>query len=115
MEEKEVVEEGLVEIPDSSRREFVAKLMTAAGAIAIAGLAGSSSEAAISTIKEETLKVEAIKWDSVRAVNFKFGKLTNGFQLVLSGRPIGDAMKNAGMVSPGMDLSNASIKIEFSA
>jgi uncharacterized membrane protein YebE (DUF533 family) len=107
MEEKKVDEvvterENSEDGAGQSKRDFVAKLVTAAGLVALAGLAGTASG---QTSKSEKMDV----------VHQKVSKVRNGFLMEFSGGPIGDAMIAAGIAPPGIDTHNARLTIEFTA
>ncbi|MHB0999161.1 MAG: twin-arginine translocation signal domain-containing protein [Armatimonadota bacterium] len=116
------------EASDQSRRDFVTKLVTAAGAIAVAGLVSNSAEAdtvitrktngpdVIETSKTDgTVTTQTIKFDQSGTNQFKFGKFRNGFRVVMSGRELGLALRRYGVLNSDVNLENATITIEFSA
>jgi hypothetical protein len=95
MENEDKLEDEVQPVSEQSRREFMTKLVTVAGVVAVTGLAASSSADA--------------------ALFIKFGKLQNGFRVNLTGREIGEAFKQIGIVGHGANLEKATITIEFSA
>jgi hypothetical protein len=102
-------QEEMVEVPDRCRREFVTKLVTAAGAVAAAGLlAGSAGE---STAAEA---VSLHKSSSGTAL-WRIGKVRSGFSLTVSGRELGNALRQAGLLDEGANVENAKLTIEFTA
>ena len=108
-------QEEMVEVPDRCRREFVTKLVTAAGAVAAAGLlAGSAGEStaaeAVSLHKSPSL----LKTSSGAAI-WKIGKVRSGFSLTVSGRELGNALRQAGLLDEGANVENAKLTIEFTA
>lgn len=104
----DVVEET-TEVSEQSRRDFISKMVVAAGAVAAAGLAAQGAEA-LEFPKVET-KIELHKDPTL----IKWGKLSNGFRLTLSGTQIGQALQGAGVLTKNAKLENAKITIEFSA
>jgi hypothetical protein len=105
----DVVEET-TEVSEQSRRDFIAKMVTAAGVVAAAGLAAQGADA-LEFPKVEAAKVELNKDPTL----IKWGKLSNGFRLTLSGAQIGQALQGAGVLTKSAKLENAKITIEFSA
>jgi hypothetical protein len=100
------------ECAEPSRREFVSKLVSTAGAVALAGLLAGSEDAGAA---EDTQmgKVEANKdW---RMGKFHALKLRNGFRVVLSGQALGESLRQAGLLNAGVNTENATITIEFTA
>lgn len=88
---------------DKSKREFVTKLVTAAGAVAVAGLAGS----AYAQSSDQDLKLQI--------VHQKVDKMRNGFRLTFQGGPIGQAMIAAGIAPPDISPVLGKVTIEFTA
>jgi len=111
-ETADVVEET-TEVSEQSRRDFITKMVTAAGAVAAAGLVASTQNADAS---DETLKIDGVKGDIHKSVTeVKWGKLSNGFKLTLSGMQVGQALQGAGVLTRTANLQDAKITIEFSA
>jgi hypothetical protein len=103
--------EEMTELSENSRRDFITKMVAAAGAVAVAGLAGTATSAGA----DET-KLTPIKLDKhTDLVSLKMGKFRNGFRLSLTGSQIGEALKQVGVVTETADMSKATITIEFSA
>jgi len=93
---------------EESRREFITKLVTTAGAIAAAGLiAGAASEPV-------EAKVYAVTLDKSGAAQYRLGKHKNGFSIVLSGLQLGNALCQSGLLGENADPNTAHITIEFS-
>jgi hypothetical protein len=110
-ESVDVVEET-TEVSEQSRRDFITKMVVAAGAVAAAGLvAGPQSADAAGDIKIDDVKGEIHK----DVTQIKWGKIRNGFRLSLSGRQLGTALQGAGVLAQGANLENATLTIEFSA
>lgn len=102
------------EVSDQSKREFVTKLLSAAGAVALAGvLTGSGSPASAEVTKGDTIKIDVSKEWIQDKLLYKFGKSNNGFRLVLRGGQLGYTMRQMGLVVN--DPANATITIEFSS
>ena len=104
----------MAELSEQSRREFISKIVAAAGAVAVAGLAGSAGSAQADTVKisgANTIKID--EWKDI--VSMKIGKLRNGFRLSMTGHQIGEALKQAGVLTDSADMEKATITIEFSA
>jgi len=106
---EEADEESVVELPEQSRREFITKLVATAGAVAVAGVMaeGQSAEADIG-------KIEYVK-DVKDVVTFRFGKVRSGFRLSMSGRQLGTALRDIGLLAETANLDNATMTIEFTA
>jgi len=108
MDEQKINEPLDEESSDQSKREFITKLVTTAGAVAAVGLAaGGSGEAA-----EGTLQFLKISGGGTSQV--KWGKFSNGFRLTMSGRNLGTALQRCGVVIEERNLQNAQLTIEFS-
>lgn len=98
---------------ESSRREFMSKLVTSVGVAAVAGLASTAANAAVG---DQSIKIDSGKIESpADVVNLKFGKFRNGFRLSMSGRQIGEALKQAGIARSDANLDAATLTIEFTA
>lgn len=109
---KEIVDvvEETTEVSEQSRRDFITRMVTAAGAVAAAGLvAGAQGADAAGEIKIDDVKGE------IHKTEVKWGKLVNGFRLTLSGKQVGAALQGAGVLTHSANLENAKIVIEFSA
>lgn len=108
MEEKKTEEQVTMQEPETEqgRREFISKLVTVAGAAAIAGLAGAAGSEASADVGKSEHKT---------TTEFKMGKFRNGFTMNLSGRQIGEALRQLGLVGQDANLDAAMINIEFRA
>lgn len=119
---------------DQSRREFIGKLVTTAGAAAIAGLmagaAGESAQADVYKGPTDVIKIPGIVGGSTRVdkgyyvttqkyapTNISALKIKgpDGFRVILSGQEVGLALQQVGLLRQGIDLTNAKITIEFTA
>ena len=94
---------------EESRREFITKLVTTAGAVAAAGLlAGAASDpaagATVVKLGKETGNGTAL---------LKYDKHVNGFRLTMSGPDLGRGMQQMGIAIEERNLSNARMTIEF--
>jgi len=98
MDEEKLTNEP--EAQSSERREFITKMVTAAGAVAVAGLVANDASADMVKLAPTEVKLH---------------KLRNGFRMKLSGRQIGEAMKQIGLQIDEASLENAALTIEFSA
>ena len=83
---------------DESKREFIGKLVTAAGAVAVAGLLAGSQEA--DGAVEMFPKIDGMK-------------IGQGFRLIIRGKQLGEAIANAGLINRGANLDNSKMLIEF--
>jgi hypothetical protein len=101
-------QESETEITGESRREFITKLVTAAGAVAVAGLAAGNAASA------QEIKLNEFK-EIKEVMSLKVGKVHSGFRLTLTGRQIGDALRQIGVLSESANLEKASVTIEFAA
>jgi len=96
------------ESSDQSKREFITKLVTAAGAVAAVGLAaGGSGEAA-----EGTLQFLKISGGGTSLI--KWHKVSTGFRLTMSGAQLGRGLQQMGITIEDRNLANAQLTIEFS-
>jgi hypothetical protein len=116
----QLAEEDVVELTEESRREFITKLIAAAGAVAAASfVAGGPSAGADLHKVEGKVEYGKVEYDKVEAlkdvVTLKYGKVRSGFRLSMSGRQLGTALNEVGLLQPGANLDNASITIEFTA
>lgn len=120
------------EADGQTRREFVGKLVTAAGAAAIAGLmagaAGESAQADVYKGPTDVLKIPGLRQatavdkdyyvsvDKHMPTSIQTLKLKGpeGFRVVVSGQEVGLALQQMGLLRPGVNLDNAKITIEFS-
>lgn len=113
---------------EHSRREFITKLVTTAGAVAAAGLIASGDAANAdalktpgtlgTTVHKETVVykegTEAIKWQGAKvSATRKVPGASDGFRVVVSGKEVGQALQQAGLLRQGINLDNAKITIEF--
>jgi len=110
---QEPLEDQEVEVPEASRREFMTKLVTAAGVVAVAGLVGSA-EVSATNHKLPTSAAATHKLPT-SAATVKWGKFKNGFRITLTGGDVGTALRQVGAVGENADMSKAKITIEFSA
>lgn len=114
---------------EHSRREFITKLVTTAGAIAAAGLvAGAVGDAASAdTIKlngagtnvhkgEVLVHKDSIvdKWTPGPSISARKNG-PDGFRVVVSGKEVGKSLQEIGLLRQGINLDNAKITIEFTA
>lgn len=109
MEKKpeEILDETAVEESDQSKREFITKLVTTAGAVAAAGLiAGASSDPACAVVKIE-------KIEKIGTAQFKMDKHRTGFSIVLSGPQLGESLVRSGLLGDRANPDTARITIEF--
>jgi hypothetical protein len=112
MEKKleEPSEEVAVEESDQSKREFITKLVTIAGAVAAAGLftgtAGDAAQGALQITKNEIHKTGISK--------YTFDKHRTGFSIVLSGPELGESLCRSGLLGENANPNTAHITIEFS-
>lgn len=83
---------------DESKREFIGKLVTTAGAVAAAGLLAGSQEAEGAV--DMFLKLDAIKTGQ-------------GFKITFRGKQLGETLANAGIINRGGNLENSKLTIEF--
>ena len=115
LEKGSEAQESCAEMSDESRRDFVTKLVSAAGAIALSGLAASATDAIKYTeIKQSNVEDAAnLKLSQIKVVQQKVYKVANGFRMSFSGRAIGEALVAAGMVPANTNLENATITLEF--
>lgn len=104
-------EKVVEETSEQSRRDFITKMVTAAGAVAAAGLVAGAQSADAELGKIEYHKIEDLK----NVTQIKWDKVRNGFRLTLSGRELGTALQGAGVLAQGVNLDNATLTIEFSA
>lgn len=93
---------------NQSKREFMTKLMTAAGVIAISGLTAEASAA----VPQNT---QMLKLSKAGTTQYKFYKERNAFRVTLSGRDLGMALQSSGLIAEDANLDNAKITIEFSS
>lgn len=106
--------EEIVEQSEETRREFVKKLVVAAGAVAAAGLvAGAEKPAEGATL----VKGEGafVKLDKHGQSEWKLVKWKNGFRVTISNHEIGVALQSFGLLDQRADLDKAQIAIEFTA
>jgi hypothetical protein len=118
MEDEKKIEqpEQEAESSETSRREFVSKLVTAAGAAALAGLLTSAgADEAEADVQAPPQMIKIDKQQEWRMGKFQTLKLNNGFRLSVSGRDLGTALKSAGLLQEGTNLDNATLTIEFTA
>jgi len=103
-------QEDQEQLSAESRREFVTKLVTVAGAVAAGMLVGASGSEAVTDDKM------FLKYDATadKHMKFNYGKIERGFRLTLKGSELGGALQQMGMAQSGIDLQNAKINIEFS-
>jgi hypothetical protein len=98
---------------EQSRREFITKLVTTAGAVAAVGLvAGAAEENAQGA---SYLKLDKWHGNTDGAATFKFLKNVRGFRITMTGKQLGDAMKQAGLLQDDANPDNAQITIEFTS
>jgi hypothetical protein len=124
------VEEQPNAATEHSRREFITKLVTTAGAVAAAGLVASAvgdvanadaikiPGASTTVLKNNNVlvnkdRVAADKWNPGVSVTAKKYS-PDGFRVVVSGKEVGQALQQAGLLRQGINLDNAQITIEFS-
>jgi len=113
MEKKleEPSEEVAVEESDQSKREFITKLVTTAGAVAAAGLlAGAVSDPAAGA----AIIKGGVTIHKNGAAQYRFDKHKNGFSIVLSGPELGESLVRSGLLGEGANPNTAHITIEFS-
>jgi len=92
---------------EESRREFITKLVTTAGAVAAASLvAGAVSDPAEGAL--------FIKFTKLGAAQYKMDKHKNGFSIVLSGPQLGESLCRSGLLGENANPNTAHITIEFS-
>ena len=105
---EEPSEETAVEESDQSKREFITKLVTTAGAIAAAGLlAGAVGDQAQGATQILTIHKNG-------AAQYRFDKHRTGFSIVLSGPELGNSLVRSGLLGEGANPNTARITIEFS-
>ena len=118
---EDVIEEQTIDLSSAeSRRDFVTKLASAAGAIAAVGLvssvAGQEADAAERTaapVAAAKLKTDAQAVPrGVAAIQTQ--TLANGFALSLSGADIGNVLQREGLVKPGVSMDKVAVKLELS-
>lgn len=115
-----VVEQTVDLSSDESRREFVTKLASAAGAIAavglISGVVGQKADAAEpATARMATTNAKTAAPLVPRGVAaIKTQNLENGFAMSLSGGDIGKALQREGLVKPGVSADKVAVKLELS-
>ena len=127
MEEKKALpEEPTEEVDlnsDDSRREFMTKVMGAAGAIAAAGLLGgaASQSASAETVRTRraapvaaTAIATATAMQPAGAVALKSQKLKNGFALQMTGRDIGKVLQRENLLPRGASPDKVAVKLELS-
>jgi len=108
VKERMKAERQTEESSDQSKREFITKLVTAAGAVAAVGLAaGGSGEAA-----EGTLQFLKISGGGTSLI--KWHKVSTGFRLTMSGAQLGRGLQQMGITIEDRNLANAQLTIEFS-
>ena len=108
---EEPSEETAVEESDQSKRDFITKLVTTAGAVAAAGLlAGAASDPAAGA----AIIKGGVTIHKTGAAQFKYDKHKNGFSIVLSGPQLGDSLVRSGLLGEGANANTARITIEFS-
>ena len=94
---------------EESRREFITKLVTTAGAVAAAGLlAGAASDPAAGA---ELTKIHKTTGNGTALL--KYDKHVNGFRLTMSGPDLGRGLRQMGIVIEDKPLPNAQLIIEF--
>ena len=106
---EEPSEEVAVEESDQSKREFITKLVTTAGALAAAGLvAGAASEPA-----EGAIRLQKPDKSGTGTSLMKWDRHMNGFRLTMSGPDLGRGLQQVGIIDDGRNLSKAQLTIEF--
>lgn len=100
---KQEKKEELSVTPEQSKRDFIVKMVTVAGAAALSGMLSGAQDANAETLKGPNV------------ASFKHTKQNNGFLIVISGEKVGDTLKEMGVISDSSDSSKGIIKIEFSA
>ena len=116
--DKEVVEQEIDLGSEQSRREFVTKLASAAGAIAAAGLvSGAVSQEAEAAERvaapAKTVKVAPVTRTAGVAA-LKTEKLQNGFAMSVAGGDIGKALAREGLLPQGASADKVAVKLELS-
>ena len=122
--EQEEQEEQVDLSSDDSRREFMTKVMGAAGAIAAAGLLGgaASKSASAETVKMKRMAPVATTapvaatagMQPVGAVALKSQTLKNGFALQMSGANIGEVLQRENLLPRGASPDKVAVKLELS-
>jgi hypothetical protein len=109
---QEPLEETAVEESDQSKRDFITKLVTTAGAVAAAGLiAGAAGNSAQGAVIKEYKEYKEYK---IGAAQYKMDKHRNGFSIVLSGPQLGESLCRSGLLGENANPNTARITIEFS-
>lgn len=121
---------------EQSRREFISKLVTTAGAAALAGLVtaatSESAEAEVYKHPSDVVKLPgvvsadtgqtkihkdyqvAVHKDRTMKIQASKVKGPEGFRVTVSGREVGEALRQMGVLRQTTNLDNATITIEFS-
>ena len=102
---------------EESRREFMTKVMGAAGAIAAAGVIGAAASGEASAAEAVTMKAverRAVPMQAAGAVALRSQKLDNGLALKMSGKNIGDVLQREGLLPHGASPDKVAVKLELS-
>ena len=121
MEEKKALpEEPTEEVDlnsDDSRREFMTKVMGAAGAIAAAGILSGATSQPADAQTAAVKRVERVGATAMRpmgAVALKSQKLDNGLALQMSGGNIGKVLQRENLLPQGASPDKVAVKLELS-
>jgi hypothetical protein len=119
MTEEEKTAQDLEQKSDSERRDFLAKAVAAAGALAASGMLaealGSEAEARIATTAtpaQTTLRRAEI----VKDTPLRYEKMSNGHTLSMGGTELNEILIREGLLSKGLagKSSVMSLKLEWS-
>lgn len=131
-EEAKTSTEVETELDDQSRREFIGKLVTTAGAAALAGLVAGAAGADVYKGPTDIQKIPGVRSldggtavdkdyymtvDKHPPMNIQATKIKGpeGFRVTIAGQQVGEVLQQAGLLRYGVNLENAKITIEFSA
>jgi hypothetical protein len=118
MSEKEKKTGDLEQSSDEERRDFLAKAVAAAGALAATGmLTGAlSSEADAQITRRATVQAPTVRrTETIRGSALKYAKLSQGHELSIGGRELNDVLIREGLLSKDMlgKESVMSLKLEW--